>query len=115
MIIAAMSLSVALCARMPDEVSKINCLRDTFSEAVTASNNERLNARKRLGEPRAQALLWEEGAWLKSMSETCKVPLGKDGFVDTTPDTTDFACLIDTTATPRCAFAWHLPINGLAD
>jgi hypothetical protein len=49
------------------------------------------------------------------MSETCKVPLGKDGFVDTTPDTTDFACLIDTTATPRCAFAWHLPINGLAD
>ena len=100
---AAMSLTVSLCYQMHQAGQQdfhetvVACLRNAFHQAVVACNHEQTLAAQRLGAEQGKILDRSQDNWVKVLGETCKVPLGADGFVDTKPDTTDFECLIDLT------------------
>jgi uncharacterized protein YecT (DUF1311 family) len=91
----AMSLSVSICYQMGDNAKTVQCLRDSFHEAVEANNIEEKNAALRLGEARGRVLIATQKSWLAAMAERCKAHL-RDDIIETA-EGTDFECMIDET------------------
>jgi uncharacterized protein YecT (DUF1311 family) len=111
MILAAMSLSVALCARMPDEAKKQACLQQMVSDAITAVNGEERVAIGRVGKERGDTVSEMQQQWLEATAAKCKAGINHDGGLDTESGNPDLACLIEETdarimALKQLGYSW---------